>query len=285
MPQGTVVGIVTPDYLGTTPDNAYFLRMVRGLENELAMARRKVLQFMRAEQMIEVPGLREWIETSAINGIINITGNNYNSVVTLCKDIRVPCVQIDHHKQSEEDACPTVKINNIGAILAAVDHLVDIGHRRIGIITGRAENPASQLRVEGYKRGLHYARLAFEPELCRFSNGNWDGGHDMALELLSLANPPTAIIAFNDTAALGVMAAIRARGLEPGKDVSVIGFDDMPFARECNPPLTTIRQPIEEIATQAARLVVDLVDGCPTDCERVVETALIIRRSTGPAKG
>ncbi|MBX3064311.1 MAG: substrate-binding domain-containing protein [Anaerolineae bacterium] len=282
MPYSSVVGIVAPDYMGEALNSDYYLRMLRGLENELALSRRKVLLFLRAEQLIDLPGLREWIEKSAVSGIVNITSNNYAGVVSLCQQSRLPCVQIDHHKQSDEDACPTVKINNRGAILAAVDHLVDIGHRRIGMVTGRPENPAAQQRLEGYKHGLQYAHIPFEPGLCRYSDANWDSGHQMALELLSLPNPPTALIAFNDTAALAMMAAIRSRGLEPGRDVSVIGFDDMPFARESNPPLTTIRQPIEEIARQAAHLIGDLIDGCLTENERTVETALIIRRSTGP---
>jgi LacI family transcriptional regulator/LacI family xylobiose transport system transcriptional regulator len=185
---------------------------------------------------------------------------------------------------------PAPGVASVGATnwhggLAATRHLLSLGHTRIGMIGGPTDMLCSRARIDGYRAALETAGLDLDPELIRNGDFLVNSGHDHGHSLLSLPEPPTAIFAGSDLQAFGVFEAARQRGLRVPEDLSVVGFDDLPLARSAWPPLTTVRQPLQEMAALAARMVLAMGRGEGSDARRVeLATDLVIRESTEPPR-
>ncbi|MBS0255515.1 MAG: LacI family DNA-binding transcriptional regulator [Proteobacteria bacterium] len=135
-------------------------------------------------------------------------------------------------------------------------HLINLGHRRIGFIKGHPNHAASDDRQFGYRRALDRVGIAFEPALVREGEFDFDSGARGAIALLDLPQPPSAIFASNDDMAAGVLAVAHQRGIEVPGRLSVAGFDDTTLARTVWPPLTTVHQPMAELARCAAEILI-----------------------------
>jgi LacI family transcriptional regulator len=160
---------------------------------------------------------------------------------------------------------------------------LSLGHRRIGAITGPAGWKATEDRRRGYYSGLAGAGIAPDPELEVEANFEVGGGARAAAQLLELADPPTAIFAFNDNMAIGAMQTARARGVRVPDELSIVGFDDLEEAGIVTPALTTIRQPLAEMGRIAVSLLLRLLDNQPLEALHVeLATRLIVRESTAP---
>lgn len=199
------------------------------------------------------------------------------------RDHGIPFVIVQPSTDARADA-PSVGSTNWHGAYAATRHLAGLGHRRIAALMGPAHRHSPRIRLHGYRAALEDAGLPFDPDLVR--HGTYDRGPARSLmhELLDLAQPPTAVFAGNDLQALGVYRALRERKLGVPDDVSVVGFDDLPFTQWITPELTTVRQPLDEMAAVAARLVVRLARGeRPESVNLELPTTLVVRESTGPA--
>jgi LacI family transcriptional regulator len=169
---------------------------------------------------------------------------------------------------------------------AVTRHLIELGHRRIGVITGPPDWRTRDDRVGGHLAALAEAGMLGNPELMRdgepaTKTGVWAGG-----ELLDLRPRPSAVACFNDKVAVGVLAAAAARGLRVPQDVSVVGFDDIDVSRAATPRLTTVRQPLQEMGRTAVTMLLRQLDGHAHEALSMeLETRLVIRESTGPAPG
>lgn len=165
--------------------------------------------------------------------------------------------------------------------LVATRHLLQLGHRRIGVITGRPNMMSSRARVSGYRAALDEAGVPFCEELVVAGDFERDSGLERGRELLALPDRPTAVFACNDLMALGVYEAARLAGLSIPEDLSVIGYDDLSVAQWAGPPLTTIRQPLVEMGRQATQMVLDPdPDGPPQRVDLAID--LVPRASTAP---
>jgi LacI family xylobiose transport system transcriptional regulator len=185
-----------------------------------------------------------------------------------------------------EAGVPAVGSTNWQGGLAATRHLIGLGHRRIGVVAGPERMLCSRARVDGYRAALETAGLPFDPDLVRSGDFHHGAGTECGRELLRLEDRPTAVFAGNDLQALGVYEAARELGLSVPQDLSVVGFDDLPVARWVGPALTTVRQPLAEMAAAAARMVIRLARGEDrTQMTTRVElaTELVVRSSTAPA--
>lgn len=194
----------------------------------------------------------------------------------------IPFAVIDPVGDLEADV-PAVGATNWQGGLAATRHLLELGHRRIGVVAGPDHLLCSRARVDGYRAALETAGLSFDPALVRAGDFHHEAGHECGRQLLRLKNRPTAVFAGNDLQALGVYEAARELGLRIPEDLSVVGFDDLPATRWVGPPLTTVRQPLTEMAATAARIVIRLAEGRDrvTAATRVeLATELIVRSST-----
>ncbi|MGY1433946.1 LacI family DNA-binding transcriptional regulator [Streptomyces reniochalinae] len=184
-----------------------------------------------------------------------------------------------------EDGVVTLTFDNRGGSHRLTAHLLTLGHRRIGYVTGPADRSTTRHRLEGHRRALgeQAPEALAEAERLTVHGGAYDrsAGYDGALELLRRAPDLTAVLAANDTVALGVCAALRDRGLRIPEDVSVGGFDDLPFAADASPALTTVRLPLHEAGARAGRLALGLETPPPGDVA-TVRADLMVRASTAP---
>jgi LacI family repressor for deo operon, udp, cdd, tsx, nupC, and nupG len=184
-----------------------------------------------------------------------------------------------------ETGIPKVLIDNTGAARMAVNHLIELGHRRIAIITGEMASPSARERLKGYKQALGEAGIAVESAYIQYGNYCPEAGISCAHRLLQLANRPTAIFCCDDEMAIGAMQAARSCGLAVPDRLSLVGFDDIWAAEHQNPSLTTIRQPVEQIGRVSMRVLYGLINGRPADPEvRQLPVELVVRDSTCPPR-
>ena len=167
--------------------------------------------------------------------------------------------------------------------LTATRHLLDLGHRRIGVITGPTRDLSSRARLDGFRAALDTAGIPFDAGLARGGRFLFEHGRDLGLDLLRLPDPPTGVVCGDDLQALGLYEAARLTGLRIPDDLSVVGFDDIEYCQWCGPALTTVRQPFAEMGATAARLVLALADGeAPAQIRFELATTLVVRGSTAP---
>lgn len=194
----------------------------------------------------------------------------------------IPCVLVDTVGEAP-DGVPAVGSANWTGALAATRHLVVLGHRHIGVITGPRDVLCSRARVDGVRSALDEAGAHLDPALVRYGNFTVRGGHLHGLDLLDRPDRPTAIFAGSDLQALGVLRVCHELGLRVPEDVSVVGYDDLPVAAWTGPSLTTVRQPLREMAATATRMALTLARGDrPQHLQVDLATELVVRESTAP---
>ena len=171
-----------------------------------------------------------------------------------------------------------------GAI-EATEYLLELGHRRIGLIKGIPDFVATEERASGYRAALTGAGVPLDPQLEVSGEFDTIQGRVAAAVLFDLPEPPTAIFACNDDMAVGVLQEARARAIRVPEELSVVGFDDSTIARIALPAITTVRQPLEEIGRMAATLLTRMIDGQKVDPIRLeLGARLIVRDSTAPVR-
>jgi DNA-binding LacI/PurR family transcriptional regulator len=196
----------------------------------------------------------------------------------------VPLVVVDPRRPVEAGVL-AVGATNFRGGLDATAHLVSLGHRRIATITGPQEQDDAVARLAGYRTALIQAGLPVDDDLIRTGDYGVDGGFRAAGLLLRLDDPPTAVFAGSDDAALGVLRAAREHGVRVPRDLSVVGFDDLPVTPWLDPPLTTVRQPLAEMGDAAVTLVHRAREGTRGPAHLELATRLVVRESTAPPAG
>ena len=178
---------------------------------------------------------------------------------------------------------PLVAIDDQQAALDATEYLLSLGHRDIAVITGDMESTSSRRRLEGYRQAMGDAGLAVNDSWVVFGNYLPEAGESAARELMMQKVRPTAIFCFSDEMAIGCMHALKGQGFSVPADVSVMGFDGIPFARYAAPPLTTVAQPTDKIGAECARILLDIIEGNPPETLRnYLPHELVVRESTSP---
>lgn len=263
-------------------ESDWALEIIKGVElvareNDLAV----VLSEMQGRR---TPG-RSWIEgvlARRPTGVIAVLSNLSEGQRALLKSRNIPLVVVDPTGEPLHDI-PSIGATNWSGGLAATRHLLGLGHRRIGVISGPESVLCSRARLDGYRAAMDEADVPVDADLIRYGSFHVQEGIAEGRALLSLPDPPTAIFAGNDLQALGVYQAAREARLHIPEDLSVVGFDDLPVATWVGPPLTTVRQPLVQMATAGARLVLRLARGEQPSQTRVeLATELVIRESTAP---
>jgi LacI family transcriptional regulator len=218
------------------------------------------------------------------DGVILVTSKLTSVQLEQLRGAGIPLVVVDPVNPPPPDL-PSVGATNWAGGLVATEHLIQLGHRKIGAIAGPADYLCSRARTDGYRSALERAGIEFDPALARSADFRHEGGFARGSELLDLPDRPTAIFAGSDQQAFGVYEAARQRGLRVPQDLSVVGFDDLPVARWVSPPLTTVRQPLSEMGAAAANMLGDLILGVPLRSNRVeLSTELTVRESTAPPR-
>ncbi|MBH5131746.1 LacI family DNA-binding transcriptional regulator [Streptomyces sp. NA03103] len=230
-------------------------------------------------------GARQWmrnLRARASDGVVLVTSALDPVLHQELRVLGVPLVVVDPAGSPALDV-PTVGAANHAGGRAATEHLLALGHRRIGLIAGPPRLLCSRARHDGYRAALRGAGLAVDDSLVVPGDFRHESGFAACDALLGVPEPPTAVFAASDQMALGAIEALRRRGLRVPQDVSVVGFDDLPEVRWSAPPLTTVRQPLAEMGRVAARTVLRPARDERPDPPRVeLGTELIVRSSTAP---
>ncbi len=224
----------------------------------------------------------ELVRTQRVDGLI-ISGPVVND--TELRNLHREKVPIVINGKPDFEELYSVDVDNITSAQIAVEHLIELGHRRIAHITnGPLNYTASRDRLEGYRRALQSAGLPWEEDYVQINPTFTDqGGYDAMCTLLNLPKRPTAVFAASDVVAFGAIRAIQEAGLRIPADISIVGFDDIPLGSYLAPGLTTIRIPVVELGMRAGEMVMQLIQGeKPAEHRVLLGTQLVRRQSTAP---
>jgi LacI family transcriptional regulator len=213
-----------------------------------------------------------------IDGLIFVgTGEDYDSYKKLC-DMHVHVVAMDRDYPDLE--MDVVISDNLQGGRLATQHLIELGHKRIGCISGPSKVNLSALRVTGYVQTLEQAGLAVDQNLIISGDFHPRSGHEAAIKLLAMQNPPTAIFACNDLMAVGVLRAGMELGLRIPQDLTVVGYDDIELASYTTPSLTTVRQPKKDMGQTALYFLLDRIHSEQSSPQRAsLAVSLMVRES------
>lgn len=227
--------------------------------------------------------LLERVMHGTTDGALLILPSESNEELLRVRESGYPFVVIDNTYPLDPDI-PIVGAAHWSGARMATEHLLRLGHRRIAAVTGHHSWVASSDRLAGFQTALIQAGITERPLIYE---GDFlvESGHGAAYDFLSLPEPPTAVFAFNDNMAIGVMQAARELGVDVPGDLSVIGFDDMDLAQALAPALTTVWQPLQEMGRAASSLLFRMMNGQRLDVTRVeLSTRLVVRSSTAPLR-
>lgn len=265
-------------------ESAWAMEIIRGVED---IASDHGLAVVLSESGKGLDPGADWLEGVLARrpvGVVLVVSDlpaTYRSALTTRS---IPFVLVDPAGDPAPDV-PAVGSANWAGGLAAVRHLIELGHKRIAAISGPANMMCSLARIDGYRSAMNAAGLPIRDEWIRFGDFHLAGGARHAEDLLSMPDPPTAIFAGSDLQALGVFEVARSRGLRVPEDLSVVGYDDIQLANWVSPRLTTIHQPLKEMGREAARLAIRLGSGPINPTPRMdLATHLVVRDSTSPPR-
>ena len=173
-----------------------------------------------------------------------------------------------------------VRINYLPGFRDAIKHLVEFGHQRIGYLSGKLSWSSMRMRYESLRRAMKIAGVHFDKNLVAECDHTWDGGAQGMSVLLNLPKPPTAVLCCNDVAAVGALKTLAGRGLHAGKDIALIGLDDLPLCRFTQPALTTIQFSPHELAGLVFSALLEQVQGTAQKTNYEYKTRFILREST-----
>jgi DNA-binding LacI/PurR family transcriptional regulator len=259
-------------------DGPYTLEVVRGIVTSAAEAGAHPIIGMTNRQPIA-----RWLdECDALGatGMILVISMLAESDQQRIVDQHIPVVLVDPLSEPVIEI-PSIGVTNWKGGRTAVEHLLSLGHRRIGMLAGRPHSLAGSARLHGYRAALEEAGIPVDAALIKPSDFDFAEAVEAASELLALPDPPTAIFAASDAQALGVLDAARRADRRVPADLSLVSFDDTAIASMASPPLTVVRQPFEEMGRTAVRTLIDLAEGRAAATPRMeLTTQLVVREST-----
>ena len=215
-----------------------------------------------------------------VAGVIVTGVRHHDARIAYLSAEEFPFVVLGRPEQGENFAY--IDVDGASGVDEAVQHLIDLGWRRIACIGLSAELLCADDRLDGYRQALERNGLRYDPALIVNMHTTEAAGHQAMTRFLALDRPPDAVCACSDELALGAINAAQEQGLVVGQDVGVIGFDDIPSAAYCQPPLTTIRQPMYEIGTRLCRILIRVIKGeVPEEEQVVLPPTLVVRESCG----
>lgn len=216
-----------------------------------------------------------------VDGVLVVGMTMTASEVALLESLGVPLVYVGSGPPEQV----RVHVDDVATARLATQHLLDLGHTRIGFLAGRPDLRSAQLREQGYRDALAAAGVPFDPSLIRIGHYEDELAKEAVRELLTQPEPPTAVFAANDRSALVTLEVAHEVGLRVPDDLSIIGFDDIPESTRVAVPLTTVRQHIQRMGAVATEMLRTLLDGGTLETSHVqLPTELVVRASTAPPR-
>jgi len=269
------IGLIVPD-----ASNPFFAEVARKIEDLGFKQGYSVILCNSDNDPIKQTSYINTLLAKRVDGVIFISSDSAPSDLSRLVDNHIPLVVADRDVSLE--FADVVLLDNERAGYEATRHLLELGHRNIACITGPYDLSPSMQRMEGFKRCLSEFGIQFQPQLIQTGDFSIQSGKVATLRLLSAGPKPTAIFALNDMMAIGAMSAVNQAGLSIPGDMSLIGFDNIELAGMVTPSLTTVAQPIPEIARQATSLLIERLAGTRNGSNQkvILSAELLLRDST-----
>ena len=279
--QSRVFGLVMPSILQSAFADPYYPLVIQAISHACNQNDYTPALFLFQTSEEEEKMSQRIVASGLIDGLI-VTADTINSTfVSKIQQYDIPFVQIGRPLTTHAASISYVDVDNEAGAYLATSHLVQLGYRRIGQLA-TVHNTAGADRDTGFRQALADRGLAVDEALVKVSDFSEAGGYQAMQDLLN--QQPEAVFAQSDAIALGAVRAIRDRGLGVPDDIAVVGFDDMPLAANADPPLTTVRQPINRTGMLAVETLIDIVRTTPEPARHIVlPVELVIRASSGAA--
>jgi DNA-binding LacI/PurR family transcriptional regulator len=272
-----------PDSLGGESD-PFILELIDGISSAAVNDYTGLTFWTVPVGPTELELYRRVVRGRQVDGLILFAPRRNDPRIAYLEETRFPFVLFGQH--NSQTPLHWIDVDGTYGVELTVDHLAALGHQRIAYLAPPVEQQLAQRRWEGFAKGMDRHGLKIDPELVVEGDFTEFSGYRCTRLLLDRPHPPTAIICSNDRMAFGAMRAIQERGLEVGRDVSVVGFDDITLARHAHPPLTTVYQPILEIGQLLFQLLQALIDEQPVEglTGQLIKPVLRVRESTGRSR-
>jgi DNA-binding LacI/PurR family transcriptional regulator len=270
------IGLIVSDIA-----NPFFTSMVRGVE-DVANAHHYALILGNTDENLDKE--RSYIrllESKRADGLIIAATAGSHKYLQAAQHL--PLVSID--RSLFEQGIDSVLVDNVAGARAAIEHLIVLGHRRIGVVTGIPGITSTEERLAGYKQALAAHGIPLDPALIVVADSRVGGGERGTMQLLTQQSArPTALFLMNGLMVIGALRAITRAGLRCPQDIALVGFDEFEWSSVMQPPLTTVRQPIYEIGQRAAQLLFERLQKRDKEPSEVrLHPQLIVRESCGAA--
>ena len=264
--------------------DAYFGPMLSGAAEALHESDMRIVLAPTLHEHDREVSLLERLMRGTTDGAILMLPEESIDELRMVQQQGFPFVVVDP-REPPPDGIPCVAAMHAAGAKQATEHLLALGHRRIGAIAGTQGWYATEERLHGFRAALAAAGILLDPELVVYSDWRVERGTEAARQLLARSDPPTAIFGFNDNVAIGALHAAHERNLRVPEDLSIVGFDDTEHAVIVTPRLTSVRQPLAEMGRTGVSLLMRLIDGQRVDALRMeLSTKLVVRESTAPPR-
>jgi LacI family transcriptional regulator len=269
------VGIIIPDI-----NNPLFPPMVRGVEDRLFKEGYVALLANTENDPVRQERIFEGMVDRRVDGLVLATARRDDPSLTALGDEGIPIVLVN--RVVKDHTFPSVSVDDAAGIRMVVEHLRGLGHQRIAHVAGPQSMSTGYARYGGFVSSMAESGAVVDPQLVAFAEGfTIEEGERCAAEVLACADAPSAIVAANDMLALGCYAAAETAGLLCPEDVSIVGFNDMPYIDRLDPPLTSVRIPHYDIGAYAAGMLLDAIRGVALPRNEVhLAPTLVVRGST-----
>ncbi len=268
-----LLGLIIPDI-----QNPFFAEMARGVEDVAYANQFAVMLCNSNDDFAKEAFYLDVLRSESVDGIILPPINDRDAAVLQMAESGMPMVSVD--RSLANSPIDQVEVDNRQGALEAVEHLIGLKHRRIGLITGKLDVSTSRERRAGYLAALAAHQIPLDQELLRVGDNKQGSGRVLAEELLALSDRPTALFVTNNLMAVGAIEAIHQRRLKIPAEVAINGFDDLPWAEALDPPLTVVRQPAYEVGRSAAELLLRRLENRDAPAASLrLRPRLILRRS------
>ncbi|MBK3632301.1 LacI family DNA-binding transcriptional regulator [Streptomyces sp. MBT97] len=272
------VALVIPESESRLGSEPYFSAVIRGVSTALATTRTQ-LQLVLVRDQAERDQLTESVAERRVDGVLLVSVHEHDPLPGLLEDMGLPTVLAG--RRSRAESLSHVHSDNTGGAAAAVTHLLARGRRTIATITGPLDMDVSRSRLQGWRAALEEAGHEIPEHLVASGDFTEEGGQAAIRSLLGQVPALDAVFVASDVMAAGALAELRRQGRRVPDDVAVVGFDDSIIARHTNPSLTSVRQPVEEIGTTIARILLEEIADPQASRQHVVlPTELVVRESS-----
>lgn len=274
--KSSTLGIIVPDSA-----NPYFAEVARGVEDASFTQGYSVILCNSDSDPEKESMYMNVLAEKQVDGICLVAASSQTIEKHLdaVPRLQIPMVLID--RENINTIVDSVVVQNTEGAMKAVEHLLALGHKRIGCITGLPDLVNSKKRSDGYRQAIENTGMRVDESLIIEGDFRYEGGYDATKHLLTIGEPPTAVFACNDLMAIGAISAVVSLGLSVPEDVSIVGFDDIHLAVFANPSLTTVVQPKHKMGVTAAKILLQRLKEPNKPPERyVLKTNLLVRDST-----